>query len=445
MDSSASWGDVTVAQAGTGKTIPLPRGRAIGGSSTINAMVFARGHRSSYDAWVAQGAKGWGFADLLPFFRKSERAVGRDPSTRGTDGPMVVAPATPPHQMSAAFLEAASQAGHCQATDISGGLEEGFGYTDLTIVGGVRQSAADAYLWPSLRRGNLDVVADALVYRLRIEDGRCVGVDYRGRGGSISVNCSSEVVLAAGAIGSAQLLLLSGIGPQAHLRQVGVDVVLDLPGVGANLHDHPGATVAYAAPVSIPIGVGNRVEAAGLMRGCPATDAPDLQALFIAPLGDPAGADNRYAVMFSAMTPYSRGSVRLASAQPDVLPLVDPNYLGDPRDVEIMIAGLRFAREIGNQRALSRWRFAEVAPGPIITDAGAVRAYLRANCRAYWHPVGTCRIGADETAVVDTDLCVHGISGLRVADASVMPSIPSANTNATVLAIAERAATLIQP
>jgi choline dehydrogenase len=198
-------------------------------------MVFARGHRSSYDAWVAAGAPGWGFDDLLPFFRLSESAAGRAAGVRGVDGPMVVAPAAQPHPLAAAGLEAALEAGHLRATDISGGLEQGFGWTDLNIAEGARQSVADAYLRPVADRANLDVVTDALVHRVRVDNGTCVGVDYTADGQVISVDCSGEVVLTAGTIGSAQLLLLSGIGPQAHLRHVGVDVVVDLPGVGANL------------------------------------------------------------------------------------------------------------------------------------------------------------------------------------------------------------------
>jgi choline dehydrogenase len=356
---------------------------------------------------------------------------------------MVVAPATQPHPLAIAGLEAALEAGHLRATDISGGLEQGFGWTDLNIVEGARQSVADAYLRPVVDRANLDVVTDALVHRVRIENGTCVGVDYTVDGQLISVGCSGEVVLAAGTIGSAHLLLLSGIGPQAHLRQVGIDVVVDLPGVGENLHDHPVSGVVYSSTRPVPVGVNNHIEVLGLMRSAAAVSAPDLQAFFLTPRFDEEGADNLYMIAFSAMTPRSRGSVRLASARPDMAPLLDPNYFGDSRDLEMMVAGLRLAREIGDQSALVSWREAEVAPGPGAAGS-ALPEYLRAATESYYHPVGTCRIGSEEMCVVDTDLRVRGISGLRVADASVMPSIPSANTLATVLAIAERAASLIQ-
>jgi choline dehydrogenase len=255
------------------------------------------------------------------------------------------------------------------------------------------------------------------------------------------------VVVTAGTIGSAQLLLLSGIGQAEHLREVGVDVVHDLPGVGANLHDHPLAMVTYNARRSVPeIPVNPPGEALGLVRSALALDAPDLQFLFIStPIRPPAlaGPTVGYTIAFSAMTPRSRGSLRLTSADATVAPLVDPNYLADDHDVATMIDGLRLAREIGSAECLTAWRGEEVPAAPDAGDLAAVHSYLAASLMPYFHYVGTCRMGVDEMAVVDPELRVRGIDGLRVADASVMPSIVSANTNATVLAIAERAAELI--
>jgi choline dehydrogenase len=348
LGGPADWNSVTVEQPGTGTVVQIPRGRAVGGSSSINGMVVVRGHRSSYDAWTAAGAPGWGFDDLLPFFRRSESAAGRAAEVQGVDGQMVVAPAAQPHPLAAAGLGAALEAGHLKATDISGGLEQGFGWTDLNIAGGARQSTADAYLRPVVDRPNLDVVTDALVHRIRIDNETCVGVDYTVGGRLLSADCSGEVVLTAGTIGTAQLLLLSGIGPQAHLHRIGIDVVVDLPGVGANLHDHPVSSVVYSAGRSIPVGVNNHIEVLGLMRSTADVNAPDLQAFFVTP---PFGVDDQYTIAFSAMAPRSRGSVRLASARPDVAPLVDPKYLGDSSDLEIMVTGLRLAREIGDQSA----------------------------------------------------------------------------------------------
>jgi choline dehydrogenase len=426
-----------------------PRGRGLGGSSAINGMNFVRGHRGSYDAWVEAGATGWGFEDLLPWFRRSEHTTGRDPAVRGRRGPLTVGPASPGHPVAAAGLQAAAQAGYPRAADISSGLEEGFGWCDLNIVDGRRQSARDAYLAPALSRPNLDVVTRALVHRVRLEGHRCTGVDYSVGTDGYSVGCTGEVVLAAGTVGSAQLLLISGIGPQCDLRSAGIDVTADLPGVGANLFDHPMSGVVYRSARPVPAGRNNHGEALGLIRSDPHAGMPDLQIMFTdvplraETLPGPAIGEG-YTLATSLMLPRSRGSVRLAGAEPGTPPLIDPNYYADPRDLHVLAAGLRAAREIGRAAALDQWRGEEVLPGPDVDDDAGLRAYLRQNLRTYAHPGGTCRIGTDEEAVVDTDLRVRGISGLRVADASVMPSAPSANTNATVYAIAERAAGLIQ-
>jgi choline dehydrogenase len=446
--TSADWADATVVQTATGAAMTWPRGRALGGSSAINGLNFVRGHRGSYDAWVTAGATGWGFDDLLPYFRRSEHTTGRDPAVRGNRGPLTVGPASPGHPVAAAGLEAAAQAGYPRAADISGGLEEGFGWCDLNIVDGHRQSARDAYLTPALSRPNLDVVTSALVHRVRLEGHRCTGVNYSVGTTAYSVRCTGEVVLAAGTVGSAQLLLTSGIGPQSQLRAVGIDVTADLPGVGANLFDHPMSGVVYRSAQPVPAGQNNHGEALGLIRSHPGADMPDLQIMFVDvplradTLPGPAIGEG-YTLVTSLMLPHSRGTIRLASAEPGIPPLIDPNYYADPRDLHTFAAGLRAAREIGRATAMDQWRGEEVLPGPEVKDHGSLRAYLRRNLRTYAHPGGTCRIGADGEAVVGTDLRVHGISGLRVADASVMPSAPSANTNATVYAIAERAADLI--
>jgi choline dehydrogenase len=333
------------------------------------------------------------------------------------------------------------------AADISSGLEEGFGRSDLNIVGGKRQSASDAYLRPAMGRPNLTVTTSALVHRIVVQDGRATGVRYSAGNDVVNVSCEREVVLSAGAIGSPQLLLLSGIGPRAHLCEVGVDTVADLPGVGLNLHDHPLSQIAYTPARELPPALNNHSGVVGLLRSDPAGEVPDLQILFSDfPLYGPAlqGPPGAYAVVFSPMLPHSRGTLRLRSADPAARPLIDPNYYDDPRDLDVMAAGLRIARELGQASAFASWRGEEAMPGAAVTDPAGVRDYVRRSLATYFHPVGTCRIGDDDTAVVDTSLHVHGIDGLRVADASVMPSIVSANTNATVYAIAERAAHLIR-
>ena len=447
IGSSADWGGSTVVQGFSGTAIPAPRGRTIGGSSSTNGLNFVRGHRASYDAWVEQGATGWGYDDLLPYFRRSETTDGRDPLIRGIEGPMTVGPMRDPSPVIVAALAAAAELGFEAAADINSGLETGFGLSDGNITSGARQSAADAYLLPVLDRPNLDVVTDALVRRVLVIGGTATGIEFSHRGESRFVRATRDVVLAAGAIGTPQLLMVSGIGPAEHLRDAGVDVVLDLPGVGTNLHDHPMSTVVYSATADVQFNPGNLYgQGVGLVRTRTDLPGPDLQILLIAQpyrAQTLVGPDNGYAIGFSAITPFSRGTVRLASADPQAPPLIDPNYLGDSRDVDVMAAGLRLARSIGRANALNGWRGDEVQPGGQVALPDDIRAYLQRSLVVYFHYAGTCRVGIDNLAVVDPELRVRGIVGLRVADASIMPSAVSGNTNATVFAIAERAAALI--
>jgi choline dehydrogenase len=346
-------------------------------------------------------------------------------------------------------MEAAAQAGLPIARDISGGLEEGFGWCDLNIVDGRRQSAADAYLTPVLDRPGLDVVTDALVYRLRMDGDRCTGVEYRVGADTFVAGCAGEVVLAAGAVGTPQLLMLSGIGPVRHLTELGIDVVADLPGVGENLHDHPMCGVVYRSARPVPHGENNHGEVQGMLRTGIGPHGPDVQLMFV---DVPLRADSLpgpeigegYAIMVSLVTPFSRGSVRLASTTPGDSPRIDPAYYTDQRDVDIVVAGLDLARQIGAAPALAPWRGGVALPGPAVRGTKDLRGYVKTNIRSYSHYAGTCAIGTDERSVADPGLRVHGFTNLRVADASVMPSPISANTNATVYAIAERAAELIR-
>jgi choline dehydrogenase-like flavoprotein len=449
----ADWADKTVPQTAAGNlVIPWPRGRGLGGSSSINAMNFLRGHRSSYDAWVEAGATGWGYDDLLPYFKRSENLTGvadRDPAVRGMDGPLRVGPAVQRHPLAQAGLQAAVEAGHKKVQDLAAGLEEGFGFGDLSIYEGKRSDAATAYLRPVLDRPNLDVATDTLVQRLVLEGNSCTGVEYSVNGRIHVAHCSSEVVLTAGAIGTPQLLLLSGIGPHQHLRHLGIDVTMDLPGVGSNLLDHAMTSVVYQSAQPVPQTANNHGEVQGLVRSSEQLAGPDLQLMFVdVPLRENSlpGPDmgQGYAIMVSLMTPFSRGTVRLASTTPGDTPLIDPQYYTDSRDLDPMISGLRMAREIGSAPALDPWRAEEALPGADAQDDEHLRGYVRKNLRAYSHYAGTCRMGTNDTAVVDPDLRVRGIDRLRVADASVMPALVSANTNATVYATAERAADLLR-
>ncbi|WP_345654053.1 GMC family oxidoreductase [Streptomyces siamensis] len=443
--SEAGWGDMTVAQRASGAPVALPRGKGLGGSTAINAMVFARGHHTGYDSWSEHGAKGWTYGDLLPYFQRSETAVCGGVG-RGTNGPLFVGPAAEPNEVLLACLDAAVESGHRRAFDISGGLEEGFAPVDLNIVAGRRQSAADAYLTPIRHRPNLDVVTDAVVHRLLFDGTRCTGVEYGTRGRVRTATTAGEVVLTAGTIGSAQLLLRSGIGPEKDIRQAQVDVLHPLPGVGQNLHDHPRANLVFRAQRPVPMARNNHGEILGLLRSTPEADGPDLQIIFIdIPVPNPiAPVTNGFTIGVSPMRPASRGTLRITSADPYAAPVIDPNYFSAEQDVRTMLSGITTARRIAWSSALTAWGIEEVSPGLNAVDAESISDYARRHFGSYCHPVGTCMMGEDEMSVVDSALRVRGLDGLRVADASVIPSIPSNNTNATVYAIAERAADLLR-
>ncbi|MFD8078303.1 GMC family oxidoreductase [Streptomyces sp. NPDC059718] len=445
MATAANWGDKTVIQTASGAPVPLPRGRGLGGSSAINAMVFARGHRSSYDSWGDHGAKGWAFEDLLPYFQRSETATSGAPS-RGTDGPLTVGPMAEPNDILLACLAGAVETGHRRALDISGGLEEGFAPVDLNVVAGRRQTAADAYLAPALDRPNLHVVTEAVAHQLLFSGDRCTAVEYGADGRTHTATAEREVVLTAGAIGSAHLLLRSGIGPASDLEQARMDVFHSLPGVGRNLHDHPRANLVYRARRPVPAPQGNHGEILGLLRTGPELDGPDLQLIFIdIPLPNPvAPVDNGFTIGVSPMRPLSRGSLRITSDDPYAAPVLDPDYFAEEQDVRTVLSGIRTARRIARSAPLAEWGIEEVSPGLDIVDDASLGDFAKKYFGSYCHPVGTCAMGEDEASVVDSELRVRGLRGLRVADGSVIPSIPSNNTNATVYAIAERAADLIR-
>src|SRR4051794_6638952 len=359
----ADWADTTVALTASETTMRWARGRGLGGSSAINGMIFMRRHRSTYDTWPAAGATGWGFDDLLPYLQRSEHAEGRDPAHRGIAGPLRVSPATSGHPLAEAGLAAAVGLGYPAATDISGGLEEGFGWCDLTIADGKRVSASDAYLAAALTRPNLELVTDALVHRVLLQGGRCAGVEYSVGSERLSAGCRGEVVLAAGTVGSPLVLLRSGIGPEAHLREMGVDVILALRGVGQNLQDHAAASVVYRSARPMPPAANGHGEVLGLLPSDPALAGPDLQILFVdVPLSVPSlpGPDQAYALLVSLMAPHSRGSVQLRSSEPQTGPSLDPNYFSDRRDIEVLATGLDLARAIGCATALDPWRDAEI-------------------------------------------------------------------------------------
>jgi len=449
LGSAADWGYVTTGQAGAGP-LPYPRGRTLGGSGAINAMAHVRGHRAIYDRWAEAGAPGWGSDDLLPFFKMTERTGRRDPLSRGTDGPIRVAPAgAGRHPVACAFAEALTRNGGPVTDDLSGRVQEGVAWPDLAIADGERVSPADGYLRPVLGRPNLDLAADSVVTRLNTRHGRCTGVSYVRHGVAADALADAaaggEVILAAGAIGSPHLLLRSGIGPAGDLRALGIDPVADLAGVGANLQDHPTAKVCCATAEPPPASRYNYGETYTALRSDLADEVPDLHLFpILLPLPPAAGYEPPAAgflLVAAAMTPDSRGTVRLAA--PDGPPLIDPGFLTDEgeRDLRRLTAGLKMIRRAAAEASFGG--AVELYPGPDVGTDAALRDYIRRTVDSYYHPVGTCRMGSDDGAVVDPDLRVRGVAGLRVADASVMPLIPNAHPHATVLAIAERAAALI--
>jgi choline dehydrogenase len=450
-----------------GRRLYWPRGRMIGGSSSINAMIYIRGHRQDYDRWRDEyGCTGWGYADLLPYFRRAEdQARGASPY-HGVGGPLRVEDLRTEHTLTRAFLAAAVEAGLVPNDDFNGPDQDGAGHYQVTQRRGRRWSAADAYLRPALDRPNLTVRSDAFVTRVDVAGGRATGVRYQWRGTEHVARAEREVVLSGGAVNSPQLLLLSGIGPAAHLRDVGIEVVLDAPGVGRNLHDHP-----YLPVMWLTRGVGdltdaetplqmarwlathrgpltsNVAESGAFLRSRPGLPAPDLQVVTVPTLAIDHGMAFRPAkgltIAPTVVDVASRGQLRLRSADPRWKPAIDAGYYADESDLDAMLAGVKVAQEIAAQSALAGYIDRPYLPGPGVGGDDALREVIRASTETLYHPVGTCAMGTGEQAVVDPELRLRGLDGLRVVDASVMPAIPRGNTNAPTIALAERAADLL--
>jgi choline dehydrogenase len=469
-----TWKYECVPQAGlNGRTMYFPRGKVLGGSSTINGQVFVRGNAGDFDDWEKSGARGWSFKDCLPYFRKLERFSGSDGQNRGKDGLIGVTPAPPVDSMtpiSKAWVKAANQAGYPFNADLNGVTQEGIGRADANTADGLRQSTAATYLAAARSRPNLTVISNAQATKIVMRGTRAVGVEYLRKGQRQIVETGGEVILAAGVINSPQLLQLSGIGPAALLKKHDVALARELPGVGENLIDHccvmvkqelsqPISALAYTRPLraayylaqyaffkSGPT-LSNGLELLAFFKTRPELEFPDVQYHFLNLMYENHGRTviQREGFMASANVsrPRSRGSVRIASKDPLQAPLIDPNYLADPEDMRSAREALRLARKLIAQSAFDELRSAEYAPGANVQSDAALDTYIRDTAMSIYHPVGTCRMGTDPMAVVDNRLRVHGIEGLRVVDASVMPSIVSGNTNAAVMMIAERAADLI--
>ena len=450
-DSPDDWGYRTVPQAAcAGRRLHLPRGRVLGGSSSLNGMIYIRGHRSDYDTWAYLGNAGWSYDEVLPLFLRSED-FDRGPSEfHGAGGPMRVISEYEPHPVLAAALAAAHEVGVAINPDHNGPELDGAGFCQLTIRDGVRDSAAAAFLRPVMGSESLTVLTGARARRLLFDGARCTGVEVVLDGTVESVRAEHEVVVCCGTIESPKLLLLSGIGDSEQLRRLGIAVRGHLPGVGKNLHDHVLSPVVFAAarPVPPPIPGLQMLHAHLFARSRPGLVGPDIQPLFVhvpAYLEEAgmAGPPDGFTLMGGVIRPASRGSLRLASADPDNPPLVDPAYLSRDADLDAMVVALELCREIGQQHAFTEWGPMELYPGAIVHTRDELRDYVRRTAITYHHQVGTCKMGVDELAVVDPGLRVYGVEGLRVADASVMPFVTSGNTHAPTVMIGERAADLV--
>ncbi|MEI9989148.1 MAG: GMC family oxidoreductase N-terminal domain-containing protein [Rhizomicrobium sp.] len=468
-----SWGLETVPQENlNGRRIPVPRGRVLGGSSSVNGMVYFRGHAKDYDDWAAAGNVGWSFAEVLPYFLRSENNAEYPGSPyHGHSGPMHVSDIKGPNPLNAVFADAMRdlQFRHCD--DFNGPNPEGYGLRQGAIRNGRRESGVTAFLRPAIGRANLTVMTDAPIARVVVENKRATGVDVLADGGTRRVEARREVVLSGGAVGSPQMLLLSGIGDGAALQALGIAVEHHLPAVGANYHDHVAASVqmwtdnsqSYGISVkAFPRGVWNVLqyllarqgpfasnvfESHAVLRSTAGLDRPDIQVvfqparrnqnLFPLPLG------HGFAISIVLLHPKSRGRLTLKSADPRALPLIDPKLLSAAEDFEPLVRGLKLARRVFAASAFAPYKASEFLPGASVEGDAPLKDYVRATAATVHHPAGSCRMGVNDDAVVTPELKVRGIEGLRVADASIFPKLMGGNTNAPVVMAAEKAADMI--
>jgi choline dehydrogenase len=466
--TACDWAYYTEPQPKLGnRNLYWPRGKMLGGSSSMNAMIYVRGHRSDYDGWRDLGNAGWSYQDVLPYFKKSEKQQNGRSEYHGDSGPLVVSNLRSPNPLSQAFIEAAEQCGFPRNPDFNAESQEGFGFYQVTQCDGKRCSAADAFLKPAMSRPNLKVKTGVQVFDIIFERKRAVAVSVQQDSGSVQERAEREIILCAGTIGSPQLLMLAGIGPVERLRNLGIPVLLDLPGVGANLQDHPAVPIAYQCtqPISLlnaetlsglarymvfkdGMLTSNVAEAGGFVRTRHDSIAPDLQFHFgpgyYVDHGFQKSKHHAFTLGPTAIRPRSRGRISLRSSNPLDSPLIEPSYFSDQRDLDVMLAGVRLARTIASAAAFRKYRGPEMLPGPDAKDDESLRRHIEKYAATLYHPVGTCKMGNDSMAVVDSELRVRDLEGLRVVDASVMPMITGGNTNAPTIMIAEKGADLIR-
>lgn len=444
-----------------------PRGKVLGGSSSINAMIYIRGNRHDYDTWQNLGNAGWSFADLLPYFKKSQNQERGPSDYHAVGGPLNVCDLRCVNAMSQAFVDAAEELGFARNPDFNGESQEGFGIYQVTQHNGRRHSAAQAFLRPAMARPNLKVLTNVQVSGILFEGRKAIGVSFHHNDRSRQEHAEREVILSAGAIGSPHVLLLSGVGPADQLRQFSIPVVCDLPGVGGNLQDHPSVGGIYSSlePISLlqteglpaqlrymcfkngPL-TSNVGEGGGFVRLSSSSRTPDIQFHFAPGFfknhGFETSTEHSFTFGPTLIRPRSTGHISLRSSNPLDAPRIFANYFSEPSDMELMVEGLKLTRQIAHARGLAKFRGREVQPGDEVQTDDQLRSYVRRVAETLYHPVGTCKMGNDAMAVVDSELRVHGLERLRVVDASIMPTVPGGNTNAPTIMVGEKGADLIK-
>jgi choline dehydrogenase len=429
-----------------------PRGKTVGGSSSLNAMIYVRGNASDYDHWANElGCDGWSYDDVLPYFKKSEN-YSRGPSFyHGGDGPLHVTADFTPHPVTKAIVDAAIESGIPFNDDSNGETQEGVSYTDLNTKDGKRHSTAVAFLRPALNRPNLSLITNSRVHKVNITNGVATGVVYRQEGVIKAVKAKKEVIVCGGAIESPRILMLSGIGPKSELEKLGIDVVVDSPGVGENLHDHNLSPVIYEGKKELPPPSDMSIQvlhAHMFAKTQPALPGADMQPLFFhvpyyAP-GQDSSVQNAFSLVAAGVRPTSRGRITLNSSNPDDKMNIDPNVLATHYDVDTLVTSIKQMRNIANQPALKEWRGREIYPGEDVKTDEQIAEYVRSSVVSYHHQNGTCKMGVDGLAVVTPRLKVRGIKGLRVVDASIFPFVMAGNTNAPVIMAVEKGADMIK-